>query len=258
LTRNWYRTRVQPEVRFGFTLVELLVVIAVIAILAAMLLPALGQAKEKAKTVSCLNNLKQIMTGIIMYAHEHDDELPPAEIHPGNGGPYQESWPAILANAGLTPAPVSGSYVTLAEGSSVFRYPSGIAEVFSFNPISRDDPEGCKAFPFVSESTGNKFYINAWYGLNGELGNSGKWPFHRYPLPDGSQKPSRLGMTHPRMPSVYDGFWIHNGHDERISARHKRRRQTNIAFFDSSVRTFPTVKVPDLRDDNSGEIRWKF
>jgi type II secretory pathway pseudopilin PulG len=239
-------------------LIELLVVMAVISILAAILLPALSQAKERAKTTACLNNLRQIMTGIVMYANDHEDELMPAEIHPGSGGPYQESWPAILANAGFTPAPAAGSYVSVAEGSSVFRCPSGIPEVFSFNPISRDDPEGCKAFPFVSESTSDKFYINAWYGLNGELGNSGKWPFRRHPSPDGTAKPSKLGSTHPRMPAVYDGFWIHNGHDERISARHKRRTQTNIAFFDNSVRTFSTAQVPDLRDDSSGEIRWKF
>jgi len=242
----------------AFTLVELLVVIAVIAILAAILLPVLGEAKEKGHTVVCLNNLKQLQLAINIYADEHEDELPPAEIHPGNGGPYQESWAAILVNSGGLPLSRSGYYTELNDSSSVFRCPSGVSQVFSHNPLSRNDPEGCKAFPYISESTGQKFYINGWYGLNGELGSSGKYPFKRHPLPDGTKKPSRMSSTHPRMPSVYDGFWVHNGHDERISARHNRRSRTNLAFFDGSVRTYPTRKVPDVHDDTPGEIQWKF
>ncbi len=78
----------------GFTLIELLVVIAIIAILAAILFPVFAQAKNAAKTTSCISNIKQLGTATAMYANDNDDGTPMYEYVDADG--YFECLPRIL------------------------------------------------------------------------------------------------------------------------------------------------------------------
>ena len=81
--------------RSGFTLVELLVVFAIMAILCALLLPALARARQKAKALQCLSNLKQIGVGCGLYELDNHDQLPETSHQAA-------SWIGMLAVYGLT------------------------------------------------------------------------------------------------------------------------------------------------------------
>lgn len=83
----------------GFTLVELLVVIGIIAILMAMMMPSIARAKAKANQISCLNNMRQLTLSAGLYASDHEDEFParriPTNAWPHKLKPYYVNWQII-------------------------------------------------------------------------------------------------------------------------------------------------------------------
>jgi prepilin-type N-terminal cleavage/methylation domain-containing protein len=139
--------RVQPAAasadwagRRGFTLIELLVVIAVIAVLAALLLPALGRAKAKARLATCRSNLHQLGLGIGYYLDDHGDYYPNSiwglgDIRTvGNWCTYEGKFLGYPSNGIATPIH--------AEAGSLFTYVTSLARVYLHDPSGTSSAPG--------------------------------------------------------------------------------------------------------------------
>ena len=135
----------KSRIRNGFTLIELLVVIAIIAILAAMLLPALAKAKEKAKQGACVSNLKQAGVSLVMYVDDSNGYFPYTVPSTANGGTiaaniewFQLLYP-YLPNQSSGPA-MGTSTASRTNVSKVFVCPSAV--FYAVGVVSGGPPGG--------------------------------------------------------------------------------------------------------------------
>ena len=156
------------EKRWSFTLIELLVVIAIIAILAAMLLPALNKARDKARAITCVSQMKQVGQGVVMYCNDNDDFLPTYN-HNTKLTAFTGGWSAvpdlyIASYLGIVEADKQAWGIMYHEKTNIMRCPMDITYPYkdagkeyypgSYGPVlnSREDT---KAGPGWLECGGN-------------------------------------------------------------------------------------------------------
>ena len=167
-------TRRSPRDASGFTLVELLVVIGIIAVLVAMLLPALQKAKKAANTVQCASNMKQVVTAMIMYATANKNQLMPARVIPSTTYPQGWFWANELAKQKYIPTASSGaaSSGNMLDSNSVFYCPEALKDIDTYSVALSSSSA---AFPRdARNNTGQRYYhdpttnfsVATWYLLN--------------------------------------------------------------------------------------------
>ena len=165
-----------------FTLIELLIVIAIIAILAAMLLPALSKARETAYKISCANHLSSIGKAMLMYANDYQDYLPPYRSASVWGMPGNREWYAGTPETGLL-----AEYLQLNQkGQDIGTYGHNAGN--AANPVSRGriSCPGLRALPAGKLRIYGYGYNNNIYSGNGNWQDfkcrQGQFWFLRLPI----------------------------------------------------------------------------
>jgi prepilin-type N-terminal cleavage/methylation domain-containing protein/prepilin-type processing-associated H-X9-DG protein len=248
----------------GFTLVELLVVIGIIALLISILLPALGKAKEQGNTIKCLSNMRQLGLAASAYTVNNKGCLLPSDVQDAKfpvSLSYQdvsESWPTILVADKYVTYPQDVTSTTQPPGiDTVFRCPSGVLETSASTylsgtvPASRQDAQGAMGAVNTSMRLVPNMNVFTWYGINATNASGVPLPYSRCMIDTAGKATGLRKQTEIRHPTDYvflfDGIFGFNyvsTNANRINARHGNRKYTNCLFVDGHAESVKTDTIP--------------
>jgi len=243
----------------AFTLIELLVVIGIIAVLISILLPVIGRAREQARGVQCMSNLRQLGTAALLYSHDNKGILLPMGYTTGVNDNVN-MWPVILVSGRYLPKTgITDPNDDRIAYNTAFFCPSARfdapAKGLDLYPTSIDDPQAARPWRSVSTPPLEPdLVVDCAYGVNAttQYFDTCKMPVRRYPgnYPNGQYTDRRMTkLTNVKRPSemawMFDGQYgniMNNVY--RLNGRHDNRRNTNILMFDGSAHKFDRKTIP--------------
>ncbi len=233
----------RKSVRISFTLIELLIVIAIIAILAGMLLPALNKAKMAAQGIACVNNMSQIGKANGMYGTDYTDCICPAQNYIGTETALSRYWAAAKPNRGLL-----SSYLNKTNANPAW----GLAGVDhdTSGKITGVDKLVCpmfnqKSVPIISGNTTTYSYgINTWFDpkFSSTTLTNGKLKLSKCTKPSRSMWITEIGPSGASRVKFDAVLEYASGGFGPIEFRHAMN--TNNVFIDGHVEKVKLGKLP--------------
>jgi prepilin-type N-terminal cleavage/methylation domain-containing protein/prepilin-type processing-associated H-X9-DG protein len=230
----------EPRQR-AFTLIELLTVIAIIGILAAILIPVVGQVRDSARASKCVSNLRQIGAGLHLYASEHDGRAPGARWKPVSEAPStnQSTWQwGIWTYVGYTVEEFHStnfSYRHTSEHDTVFQCPTTIREVKRIPPLDPVRP-GSLLNPYYSYSLN----IDATHG---QLGSGSDTDAQNL----GVNLELLWNPTQTAAVVETPNWWINHRRFFNNDGIIPHGGGNNILFWDGSIRRLSYSEIPNNR-----------